>query len=98
MLGCNQTFIQPNAHVVVTFSVSWDVCRLIVHLACHTLYAYLHVILIRPDMLHIPVYSKTSYFVFWMFTPYVAKGMSFYIVSEKKVGKNDFCVCWGGWV
>ena len=23
MLGCNQTYIQPNANVVVTFSVSW---------------------------------------------------------------------------
>ena len=24
MLGCNQTYIQPNANVVVTFSVSWE--------------------------------------------------------------------------
>ena len=24
MLGCNQTYILPNANVVVTFSVSWD--------------------------------------------------------------------------
>ena len=23
MLGCNLTYIQPNANVVVTFSVSW---------------------------------------------------------------------------
>ena len=25
MLGCNQTYIQPNANVVVMFSVSWVV-------------------------------------------------------------------------
>ena len=30
MLGCNQTYIQPNANVVVTFSVSWDVIIIII--------------------------------------------------------------------
>ena len=24
MLGCNQTYIQPNANVEVTFSVGWE--------------------------------------------------------------------------